>query len=70
MSAHVIITSIFGAWHACKPLFGSSVATCWLAYSDISINEKKAREKSRKKSDIAQFGGWRDSFSSALCFVL
>ena len=41
MSAHVIITSIYGAWHACKPLFGSSVATCWLAYSDISINEKK-----------------------------
>ena len=25
-----------------------------------------AREKSRKRSDIAQFGRWRDSLSSAL----
>ena len=51
VSAHDIITSIYGAWHACKPLFGSSVATCWLAYSDISIsiNEKKV-ERSPGKS--------------------
>ena len=30
---------------------------------------KKAREKSRKRSDIVQFGRWRDSFSSALCSI-
>ena len=34
----------YGAWHVYKPLFGSSVATCLLSCSDISllsINEKK-----------------------------
>ena len=35
------------AWHVYKPLFGSSVATCRLACSEISLsfNEKK-RERS------------------------
>ena len=43
-----------GAWHFHKPLFGSSVATCRLACSEISlsINQKNAREKSRKRSDL------------------
>ena len=33
----------YSTWHVYKPLFGSSVATCRLAYSEISlpINEKK-----------------------------
>ena len=39
-----------GAWHVYKPRFGSSVATCRLACSEISLSiiEKKTREKSRK----------------------
>ena len=32
--------------------------------------KKKTREKSRRKSNIVQFGRWRDSFSSALCSIL
>ena len=31
---------------------------------------KKAKKKSRKRSNIVQFGRWRDSFSSALCSIL
>ena len=59
----------YGAWHVYKPLFGSSVATCRLACSEISlpINEN-AREESGKWSDIVQLGRWRDS--STPCFVL
>ena len=55
-----------------KIFFGSSVATCRLACAKIllSINEKKAREKFRKRSNIVQFGRWRDSSSSALCSIL
>ena len=51
------------AWHFTKPL---------LACSEISfsINERKARKKSRKRSDIVRFGRWRDSFSSVLCSIL
>ena len=39
-----------GAWHVYKPRFGSSVATCRLACSEISLSiiEKKTSEKSRK----------------------
>ena len=29
-----------------------------------------SRKKSRKRSDIVQFGRWRDSFSSVLCSIL
>ena len=62
----------YSAWHVYKPLFGTSVAICRPACSEISlsIDEKKAREKSRERSDIIQFGKWRDGFSSSLCFVL
>ena len=51
-----------------QPLSGSSVATCWLAFSEISlsINEKKS-ERSPGNSDLVQM---TDSFSSARCFVL
>ena len=47
----------YGAWHVYKPLFGSSVATCRLACSEIllPINEN-AREESGKWSDIVQLG--------------
>ena len=31
---------------------------------------KKAKKKSRKRSNIVQFGRWRDSFGSALCSIL
>ena len=48
------------AWHFCKLLFACSEIS-------LSINERKARNKSRKKSDIIQFGRWLDSFSSVLC---
>ena len=46
------------AWHVYKPLFSSSVATCRLACCEISfsVNRKKARERSRKRSDKVQFG--------------
>ena len=30
---------------------------------------KKAREKSKKRSNIVQFGRWRDSFRLALCSI-
>ena len=60
----------YGTWHVYKSLFGSSVATCRLACFEISLSTdiKKAREESRKRSDIIQLGKWRES--SALCFVL
>ena len=40
----------YGAWHVHKPLFGCSVATCWLACFEIplSINEKKLEESPGK----------------------
>ena len=38
----------YGAWHVYKPLFGSSVATCRLACSEILL---LINEKSRKRSD-------------------
>ena len=60
----------YGAWHIHKPFFGSSVATCRLAFPKFHFQlMKKAREKSRKRSDIVQFVRWRDNFSSGLCFV-
>ena len=39
----------YGAWHAYKPLFGSSVATCQLVCSEISlsINENKQERSPR-----------------------
>ena len=37
----------YGTWHVCKPLFGCSVAICWLRNS-LSIKEKKL-EKSHGK---------------------
>ena len=40
------------------------------AHSGLKGLTKKAREKSGKWSDMVQFGGWRDSFSSALRYVL
>ena len=44
-----------GAWHVYKPLFGTSVVTCRLACSEISlsINEKKL-ERSPRKTTLAQ----------------
>ena len=49
-------------------------ACCYLptrSFRNFIFNyRKKAREKSRKRSDIVQFGRWRDSFSSALCSIL
>ena len=60
----------YGAWHIHKPFFGSSVATCRLAFPKFHFQlMKKAREKSRKRSDTVQFVRWRDNFSSGLCFV-
>ena len=53
----------YRAWHFCKPLLACSEIS-------LSINEGKARKKSRKRSDIVQFGRWRDSFSSVLCSIL
>ena len=46
-------------------------ACCYLPTRSFRnfILSKKAREKSRKRSDIVQFGRWRDSFSSALCSI-
>ena len=45
------------AWHVYKPLFGSSVATFWLAFPKFHFQStKKAREKSGKWSDIVQVG--------------
>ena len=36
----------------------------------FSFNQrKKAGEKSQKRSDIVQFGRWRDNFSLALCYM-
>ena len=47
----------YGAWHVYKPLFGYSVATFRLTCSEmfLSINQKKTREKSRKRTNIVQF---------------
>ena len=50
-----------------------SVLLLLLAVSLVSkfpfqLTIKKAREESRKRSDIIQLGKWRES--SALCFVL
>ena len=58
-----------------KPLFGSSVATCRLTCSEISLlilkqTNKKAREISRQQSHNVLTGSWRDNFSSVPCFVL
>ena len=52
--------------------FGSSVATCRLACSEISlsINEKRAREKSEKWLDIVQFSRWRDALSSLALYSM
>ena len=36
----------------------------------LSVIGKKAKKKSRKRSNIVQFDRWRDSFSSALCSIL
>ena len=60
----------YGPWHVYKPL-NFSVATCGLACSEMSLSlRQKALGLSWKRSDIVQFGRWRDNFSSAPCFVL
>ena len=42
-----------------------------LQFRNFTFNyRKKAKKKSRKRSNIVQFGRWRDSFSSALCSIL
>ena len=43
VSSHFSSSANYRAWHVYKPLFGSSVATCRLAYSEISLprNEKR-----------------------------
>ena len=42
----------YGAWHVFKPFFGSSVATCRLACSEISVSiNEKTRERSGKCLD-------------------
>ena len=55
-------------------IFVSAPICCYLAarlFRNFTFNyRKKARERSRKRLDIVQFGGWRDSFSSALCSIL
>ena len=62
----------YGTRHVYKPWFGFGL----LLLADSLVPKfhfqlsKKAREKSRKRSDIVQFGRWRDSFSSALCSIL
>ena len=50
VSAHVN----YGSWHVYIPSFGTSVAICRLACSEISlsIKEKKTREKFRRESDM------------------
>ena len=72
VSANVIIMSIMALGMFTNLFFGCSNAICRLAYSEISLSsiEKKTREKFRKRSDIVQFGRWRDSFRSALCSIL
>ena len=51
------------AWHFCRSLLACSEIS-------LSIYERKARKKCRKRSDTVQFGRWRDSFSSVLCSIL
>ena len=70
VSSHVIITSV-----TVPDMFSnlSLVLLLLLAGSlgskfQSQSTEKKAKEKSGKRSD-RQFGRWRDSFSSSLCFV-
>ena len=58
----------YGVWHFHNPLFGSSLANFWLA--EKNENEKKLERCPGERSDILQFGKWRESFSSDLCFVL
>ena len=54
----------YGAWFFC----------CYLParlFRNFAFNyRKKAKKKSRKRSNIVQFGRWCDSFSSALCSIL
>ena len=60
------VSCVWVFWHVYKPLFNSSVATCRLTRSKITLlilKRKKAREKSGKWSDIALT-------SSVPCFVL
>ena len=47
-------------------MFGSSVAIYRLACSEMSLSteDKKARKKTWKWSDIVQFGRWRDHVKS------
>ena len=47
--------------------FSSSVATCRLACSEISLSiDQKKLKRGPEKVDKVQFGRWRDNFSSAL----
>ena len=58
----------YGVWHFHNPLFASSLANFRLA--EKNENEKKLERCPGERSDILQFGKWRESFSSDLCFVL
>ena len=49
-------------WHFCRSLLACSEIS-------LSIYERKARKKCRKRSDTVQFGRWRESFSSVLCSI-
>ena len=68
VTAHVIITS-----NTALDMFKNLCLDPLLLCSEmlLAINEKLAKERSGKGSDIIQPGRWRDSFSSlALCFIL
>ena len=42
-----------------------------LQFRNFTFNyRKKAKKKSRKRSNMVQFGRWRDSFNSALYSIL
>ena len=61
----------YDAWHTFKPLFLLLLLDGSLVQKfHFQFTKKKTGDKSRKKSDIVQFGRWCDSFSSALCLVL
>ena len=65
-----------GPRHVDKPLFGSSLAICRLACSEISLSIKKKTKKQTKTKKPGKvpekvghkvIGRWSDSFSSFLC---
>ena len=49
---------------------GSGQSTKEVEGETRNVVEKRAKEKSEKCANMVQFGRWRDSFSSAPCFVL